>query len=80
MKGKGGSKNNIANRGTGAKAKFFNGKKVIPVLLNDRKHNRKFMAAAYEDGKLAVGTDGNFIKFDSILSGDIPTANSSSTN
>ena len=67
MKGGKGSKNNVANRGTGAKAKFYNGKKVIPVLLNDRKVNKKFMAASYEDGNIVVAPDGNYVKYDSIL-------------
>jgi hypothetical protein len=69
MKGGKGSKNNIANRGSGAKSKFYNGKKVIAVLLNDRKNNRKFIAASYEDGSLVTSPDGGFVKYDSISMG-----------
>ena len=66
MKGSKGSKNNVANRGAAGKEKFYNGKKVIPVLLNDRKTNRKFMAAADETGNLVIAPNGSYVKYDSI--------------
>lgn len=65
-----GSKNNVANRGKAAKAKFYGGKKVIPVLLNDRKSNQKFIAAAYEDGSLVASANGAYVKYDSIIAED----------
>lgn len=45
------SKNDPNARGTGAAAKFFGGKEVIPVLYDGSQVNQgKYMAAAYKDG------------------------------
>lgn len=45
------SKNNPLNR-TKSKDTLFNGKKVKPVLFINE--NSRYMAAAYEDGKMVV--------------------------
>lgn len=59
-----GSKNNIANRGTAARIKTYEGKAVKPVKLITRE--QRFMAAQFEDGKLAKTPDGKFVPYASI--------------
>lgn len=47
------SKNNIENRGKGAKARKYNNKNVKPVLFIQRGVGR-YIAAAFEDGSMAI--------------------------
>ena len=64
MAGKSGSKNNIANRGTGAKVKKIDGKEVRPVKFKGAAGI--FMAAALPDGKLVKGKNGLPVPYQSI--------------
>lgn len=58
------SKNNPLNR-TKSKDTLFNGKKVKPVLFINE--NTRYMAAAYEDGKMVMDPRSNApIPFQSI--------------
>ncbi|MCH2546141.1 MAG: hypothetical protein MK052_00825 [Alphaproteobacteria bacterium] len=58
------SKNNPLNR-TKSKDTLFNGKKVKPVLFINE--NTRYMAAAYEDGKMVMDSrTNNPIPFQSI--------------
>ena len=59
-----GSKNNIANRGTGARVKQLNGKDVIPVMLMSGKG--KFMAAQFKNGPLVTDKNGKAIPYDKV--------------
>ncbi len=61
---KSGSKNNVANRGTGAKIKVYNGKNVFPVqYIGDGK---SFMAAQYENKEIVVGPNKEVLPYASI--------------
>lgn len=65
MKGKKVSKNNIEARGKGARVKTYQGKTVLPVkLINGRK---RFMAAQFEDGKLVLDGQGNYVPYAAIV-------------
>lgn len=68
MKGGKGSKNNIANRGSGARIKQLNGKTVIPVQFKGANLGfGNFMAAMYEDEKkLVLDANGRPIPYDSV--------------
>lgn len=59
-----GSKNNIANRGSAARIKVYQGKPVKPVKLING--GQRFMAAQFEDGKLVSTPDGKFVPYASI--------------
>jgi len=59
-----GSKNNIANRGTGAKIKEYNGKPIAPVKFISQ--GKSFIAAQYEDKKLVTGPSGDVLPYGSI--------------
>jgi hypothetical protein len=59
-----GSKNNIANRGSAARIKTYEGKSVKPVKLINGK--QRFMAAQFEDGKMVRTPDGKFVPYASI--------------
>ncbi len=59
-----GSKNNVANRGTGAKIRTYNGQNVFPV--NYRSQGKNFMAAQYENKKLVLGPNGEVLPYASI--------------
>ena len=60
-----GSKNNIANRGTGAREKQLNGKTVIPVKMKSLKQG-SFIAAQFKNGPLVTDKEGNFIPYSKI--------------
>jgi hypothetical protein len=59
-----GSKNNIANRGSSARVKMYNGKAVKPVKLISR--GKRYMAAQYEDGQLVKNQSGSYVPYSSI--------------
>ena len=59
-----GSKNNIANRGSGAKIKKLNGKDVVPALFRGKKG--KFIAAQFKNGPLALDVKGDPIPYDKV--------------
>lgn len=59
-----GSKNNIANRGTGAKLKVYDNKEVRPVKFVSQ--GSSFIAAQYENKTLVTGPDGKIIPYGSI--------------
>ena len=59
-----GSKNNVANRGTGAKIKVYNGKNVFPVKYIAQ--GKSFIAAQYEDKSIVVGPTGEVLPYGSI--------------
>jgi hypothetical protein len=61
---KSGSKNNVANRGTGAKIKTYNGKNVAPVKFIAS--GKSFMAAQYEDKSMVLGPNGEVLPYASI--------------
>ncbi len=67
MAAKKGSKNNIANRGKGAKIKQYNGQAIKPVHLINKQTKESFMAAQYENGDLAMDPSGAFVKFGSVM-------------
>lgn len=46
------SKNNPLNRNRDTRVKTFDGKKIKPCMFIDE--NRRYIAAAFEDGKLVV--------------------------
>lgn len=48
------SKNNPENRGQVTELRTYNGKKVKPMLYINSELGKKFIAAAYEDGNLAI--------------------------
>lgn len=56
-----GSKNNIENRGMAARIKHYDGKPVKPVKLISG--NKRFIAAAFENGHLVKGADGEYIPY-----------------
>lgn len=60
---KGGSKNNVANRGEKV-VKHYNGKVVKPVKLIGQ--GRTIIAAEYEDKKLVMDSSGQIITYSSI--------------
>lgn len=59
-----GSKNNIANRGAAARAKFLNGKEVMPVMMVGK--DSRFIAARIKDGPLVLDKQGKAIPYDKI--------------
>jgi hypothetical protein len=59
-----GSKNNIANRGTGAKLKVYNGQEVRPVKFISQ--GKSFIAAQYENKKLVTDPAGEVVPYGSI--------------
>ncbi len=59
-----GSKNNVANRGTGAKVKVYNGQNVFPVKYIGQ--GKSFMAAQYENKKMVLGPNGEVLPYGSI--------------
>jgi hypothetical protein len=61
-----GSKNNISNRGEGARAKLYDGKTVEPVELIISGKRRIIAAKFKEGGQLVKGQSGDYISFSSI--------------
>jgi hypothetical protein len=63
-----GTKNNPANRGAKSKDKFFNGKKVKPVLyMGAHVGHGKYVAAQYDEGgALVEDNDGKPVMWDAI--------------
>lgn len=59
-----GSKNNIANRGTGALVKKLNGKDVVPARVLRKGNN--FIATQFKNGPLALDAQGNPIPYDKV--------------
>ncbi len=59
-----GSKNNVANRGTGAKIKVYNGKNVFPVKYIGQ--GKSFMAAQYDNKEMVLGPNGEVLPYGSI--------------
>lgn len=59
-----GSKNNIANRGTGARIKQLNGKDVIPVMFMGKRG--KFVAAQFKNGPLVTDKNGDAVPYDKV--------------
>lgn len=59
-----GSKNNIANRGTGARIKKLNGKDIIPAKVFSKGSN--FIAAQFKNGPLALDKNGNPVPYDKV--------------
>jgi ribosomal protein L27 len=62
-----GSKNNIANRGKGAKIKQYNGKAIKPVKLINNQQGTTFIAAQYEGGELVMDPAGSFVKYAAVV-------------
>jgi len=67
MKGKkGGSKNNVANRGAKAKIKYYGGKPVKEIKIADRNLGVSIMGAQYESGDVVKAPDGSYVKYSAI--------------
>jgi hypothetical protein len=58
-----GSKNNIANRGQGAKEKTYQGKPVEPVMYIS---NGRYVAARFKGGALVMDNNGKPIPYSAI--------------
>jgi len=72
MKAKGGSKNNIANRGASARVKMYQGKEVLPIKLkiarSEGVRGQTFMGAKFKGTETIVCDQrGNYIPYASIL-------------
>ncbi|MHC0449119.1 MAG: hypothetical protein ACRY3E_03365 [Candidatus Lariskella arthropodorum] len=64
MAPKGGSKNNISNRGKAAALKKIDGREVKPVMYKGaRLGHGNFIAAKFDDGKLALDATGKPIPY-----------------
>jgi len=64
-----GSKNDAKNRGKGAEVKMYNGKPVKPLLYCGRGVGHgNYMAACYEDGKLAYDKENKPVAYSALLS------------
>jgi hypothetical protein len=61
------SKNNIANRGQGAAAKFYDGKEIKPVkYVGTHVGHGKYMAVMFDNGNMAEDENGKPIMWDAI--------------
>jgi hypothetical protein len=59
-----GSKNNVSNRGKGVELKKLDGKVVKPILYKgERLGHGNYMAARFEDGKLARDDEGRPVPY-----------------
>lgn len=59
-----GSKNNASNRGKAVELKEFDGKKVKPILYNGAQVGHgSYIAARFEDGKLAKDDNGKPVAY-----------------
>jgi hypothetical protein len=64
MAGKKGSKNNVSNRGKGVELKLLDGKAVKPIMYKgERLGHGNYMAAKFEDGKLAKDDAGRPVPY-----------------